>query len=172
MQGSRAQLPKGEYPPKGSKMPTFHTKYPREKAGPTPGEATPRKQSPRQSVFCCFVSKQQGASLAVMSEKKAAERMLFTFQSNGEADGRRMVEAVAEHMVIHEAPVGPDAEKRSWFGTEDALPEVFKEVGFSDLDIEGVLAGLRVNRVETREIETVSEDLNRLGFVEKDSTRT
>ena len=99
-----------------------------------------------------------------MSDPNTAERMLFTFQSNGEANGKRMVEAVAEHLVVHEAPVGPEAEKRSWFGTEDDLPGVFGKVGFSEMDIRGVLAGLRVNRVETREVEAVSDHLNSLGF--------
>ena len=99
-----------------------------------------------------------------MAQRTDPERMLFTFQYNGEIHGRRMVQATVEHLVIHEAPVGPDAEKRNWFGSEDDLPEVFSKAGFTDLDIEGVLAGLRVNRVETREVETVSEELDGLGF--------
>ena len=90
--------------------------------------------------------------------------MLFTFQHNGEAHGKSLVQATVEHLVVHEAPVGPEAEQRHWFGTEDDLPEVLAKVGFSDLDIEGVLAGLRVHRVETREVEAVSDDLNGLGF--------
>ena len=61
--------------------------------------------------------------------------------------------------------MGPQAEKRSWFGTEDNLPGVFAKVGFSSLDIDGVLAGLRVNRVETREVDAVSGALATLGFV-------
>ncbi len=93
--------------------------------------------------------------------------MLFTFQSNGESHGQRLVEASAEHLLIHEAPVGPDTEKRCWFGAEDDLRGVFEQVGFSELDIDGVLAGLRVNRVETREVDAVSDDLAGLGFVPK-----
>ena len=105
-----------------------------------------------------------------MSEPQVSERMLFTFQSNGESHGQRLVEASAEHLLIHEAPVGPEAEKRSWFGTEDDLPGVFAKVGFSVLDIDGVLAGLRVNRVETREVDAVSGCLETLGFVPKANT--
>ena len=96
--------------------------------------------------------------------------MLFTFQSNGESHGQRLVEASAEHLVVHEAPVGPAAEKRSWFGSEDELPVVFARVGFTQLDIDGVLAGLRVNRVETREVDAVSADLSGMGFVPKADT--
>ena len=105
--------------------------------------------------------------LGDMSDPNVAERMLFTFQSNGEANGQRMVEAVAEHLVVHEAPVGAGAEKRSWFGTVEELPGVFAKVGFSEMDIRGVLAGLRVNRVETREVEAVSGELEGIGFVPK-----
>lgn len=106
-----------------------------------------------------------------MSHPNVAERMLFTFQSNGEAHGQRMVEAVAEHLVVHEAPVGPDAERRSWFGAEDDLPAVFARVGFTALEIEGVLAGLHVNRIETREVEAVSDNLNSLGFTTRPDQR-
>lgn len=105
-----------------------------------------------------------------MSQSKIVERMLFTFQSNGESHGHRLVEASAEHLLVHEAPVGPTAEKRSWFGPEDDLPGVFSQVGFTQLDIDGVLAGLRVNRVETREVEAVSADLPGMGFVPKADT--
>ncbi len=90
--------------------------------------------------------------------------MSFTFQHNGEARGKSLVQATVEHLVIHEAPVGPEAEQRHWFGTEDDLPEVLAKLGFSDLDIGGVLAGLRVRRVETREVKTVLDDLDGLGF--------
>lgn len=99
-----------------------------------------------------------------MSDQSQPERMLFTFQSNGESAGKRLVEATAEHMEIHEASVGPMSGKRSWFGTEDDLPEIFAQVGFSDIDIVGVLAGLRAHRVETREVETVAAKLDGLGF--------
>ena len=51
-----------------------------------------------------------------MNGQNVAERMLFTFQSNGEAHGQRTVEAVAEHLLVHEAPVGPDARGRGGFG--------------------------------------------------------
>ena len=99
-----------------------------------------------------------------MNDESARERMLFTFQSNGESHGQRLVEATAEHLLIHEAPVGPNTNKRSWFGTEADLPATLTKAGFTDLDIQGVLAGLRVNRVETREVEATSKDLEALGF--------
>ncbi len=99
-----------------------------------------------------------------METKNAPERILFTFQSNGEIDGKRMVEATAEHLAIHEAPVGAAAGKRSWFGAEDALGKSFACLGFTQLDVEGVLSTLRVNKVSTREVEVQEGDLDKMGF--------
>lgn len=92
------------------------------------------------------------------------ERMLFTFQSNGEIHGKRMVEATVEHLDVHEAPVGAAAEKRSWFGPEDTLAEAFAGLGFTHLDVDGVLATLRVNKVSTREVEVQGNQLETMGF--------
>ena len=98
-----------------------------------------------------------------MSETQP-ERMLFTFQSNGEIHGKRMVEATVEHLAIHEAPVGATAEKRCWFGAEDTLAEAFACLGFTQLDVDGVLATLRVNKVSTREVEVRGDQLESSGF--------
>ena len=99
-----------------------------------------------------------------MANENVPERMLFTFQSNGEIHGKRMVEATVEHLAIHEAPVGAAAEKRSWFGAEDSLAEKFACLGFTQLDVDGVLATLRVNKVSTREVEVAAGALESIGF--------
>ena len=99
-----------------------------------------------------------------MATQDIPERMLFTFQSNGEVHGKRMVEASVEHLDVHEAPVGAAAEKRSWFGAEDTLAESFACLGFTQLDVEGILATLRVNKVSTREVEVLGRDLEAMGF--------
>ncbi len=99
-----------------------------------------------------------------MTPEQAPQRILFTFQSNGEIDGRRMVEASAEHLAIHEAPVGPDARKLSWFGDEIELAAACLTLGFKQLDVDGVLATLRVNKVSTREVEVVVAELETVGF--------
>ena len=93
-----------------------------------------------------------------------SQRMLFTFQSNGEIHGKRMVEATVEHLVIHEAPVGTAADKRSCFGAEDTLAGAFACLGFTQLDVDGVLATLRVNKVSTREVNVQLRKLNSMGF--------
>ena len=98
-------------------------------------------------------------------QQNKVERMLFTFQSNGEIAGERMVEATVEHLAIHEAPVGAAANKRSWFGPEDTLAGAFACLGFTQLDVDGVLATLRVNKVSTREVEVHDEQLESMGFL-------
>ena len=99
-----------------------------------------------------------------MEPENVPERILFTFQSNGEINGQRMVEASAEHLLLHEAPVGPSAGKRLWFGAEDGLASAFSCLGFTDLDIEGILATLRVNKVSVREVEVLTSALDTMGF--------
>ena len=54
--------------------------------------------------------RRRNGRLGIMIDQNPRERMLFTFQSNGEIHGQRLVEATAEHLLIHEAPVGPNAE--------------------------------------------------------------
>ena len=93
-----------------------------------------------------------------------SERMFFTFRSNGNNGTDELVEATIEKLDVHEPPVGDAAQKQSWFGTAERLQGALVAVGFSDIDIEGVLSTLRVNKVATREVASTTAALSEAGF--------
>ena len=92
-----------------------------------------------------------------MSNEPVAERMFFTFRSNGNANDQELAEATVEKLNEHEPPVGGDAEKQSWFGATDGLGAVLLEMGFTTLDVDGVLSTLKVNKVATREVSVTAD---------------
>lgn len=100
-----------------------------------------------------------------MTTTPIPQRMLFTFRGNGVENERRLVEATAEHLEIHEAPADKtEADKQSWFGAEDEMAGTLEKLGFTALDIEGVLGALHVNKIATREIEVLPQSLEEAGF--------
>lgn len=99
-----------------------------------------------------------------MSDKILAERMLFTFRHNGRHHEQDLVEITAEKLAEHEPPAGASAEEQSWFGPEEKLGSLLEELGFSALDLEGIIATLRVNKIATRELQTAPEALGKVGF--------
>ena len=88
--------------------------------------------------------------------------MLFTFRPNGEASGQRLVEITAEPVEQHETPAG--AERQSWFGPEEKVAEILKQLAFAKLDVDGVMASLYTNRVATRSGAVSIERLGAAGF--------
>ena len=98
------------------------------------------------------------------SNEAVHERMFFTFRDNGFANDQELVEATVEKLDEHEPSVGPNAEKQSWFGATDRLGAVLLEMGFTTLDVDGVLSTLKVNKVATREVSATADSLNETGF--------
>lgn len=91
---------------------------------------------------------------------------LFTFRSNGEAHGARLAEVLVEQLVDQDPSVAPDAYKRSWFGTEEALEAMLMELGFPALDVQGVMGALRSHRNADRKLAASPDQLYRVGFRE------
>lgn len=99
-----------------------------------------------------------------MSNDAVAERMFFTFRSNGIANDQELAEATVEKLDEHEPPADASAEKQSWFGPIDTLREVLIGLGFTNLDVDGVLSTLKVNKVATREVSVKGDALKNAGF--------
>ena len=99
-----------------------------------------------------------------MSNEAVPERMFFTFRNNGSANDQELVEVTVEKLDEHEPPVGPNAEKQSWFGATDRLGAVLLEMGFTTLDVDGVLSTLKVNKVASREVSVTAALLKKTGF--------
>ncbi len=99
-----------------------------------------------------------------MSNEAISERMFFTFRRNGNANDQELVEATAERLDEHEPVVGIAAEKQSWFGSTESLGAVFIDLGFTPLDVEGILSTLKVNKVATREVSVNADAIKDAGF--------
>ena len=99
-----------------------------------------------------------------MSNEEALERTFFTFRRNGNTNEHDLAEATAEKLDEHEPPAGTAAEKQSWFGATDSLGPVLTGLGFTTLDVDGVLSTLKVNKVATREVSVTSDALKAAGF--------
>ena len=99
-----------------------------------------------------------------MSNEAVLERMFFTFRNNGNANDQQLAEATVEKLDEHEPPVGAEAEKQSWFGATDTLGAVLREIGFTTIDVDGILSSIRVNKVATREVSVTANALKEAGF--------
>lgn len=97
-----------------------------------------------------------------MATPNAPQRTLFTFRRNGDNQGKRLVEIMAEPMEQHQAPAG--AAKLSWFGAEDDVAAISGTLEFASAEVEGVLGSLHTNRDATRELDVLPSDLIDAGF--------
>ena len=101
-----------------------------------------------------------------MLSTEETQSLHFTFRCNGEAHGQPLTEVLAEQMEDQDPSVAPNAYKRSWFGTEEALSELMPHLGFASLDINGVLAALRDHRGADRKLTVSQSQLEQAGFRE------
>lgn len=83
---------------------------------------------------------------------EASQTFLFTFRCNGEGNGKPLTEILVEQLADYDPAVAADTYKRSWFGTQDECAPLMMALGFGDLDVQGVLAGLSSHRDVDRRI--------------------
>ena len=101
-----------------------------------------------------------------MVQSDASYTFLFTFRCNGVAYGEPLVEAYVEQLADYDPSVAGDAYRRAWFGTKNSLPVQLKSLGFSDFDVQGVMAALRDHRDADRRLDTTPDRLHAVGFRE------
>ncbi len=97
-----------------------------------------------------------------MATPDSVQPMLFTVRRNGDSDGKRLVEILAEPVEQLEAPAG--AAKQSWFGSEDDVAAVLEKLGFPQIDVEGVVGSLHTNRDAVREVDVLPSALKDAKF--------
>lgn len=96
-----------------------------------------------------------------------SQTFLFTFRCNGESpSGRRLAEVLVEQLADYDVSVAADAYHRSWFGTEEVMIPMMKELGFEDLDVRGVMATLLSHRGVDRKLAVTPDQLEGAGFRE------
>ena len=100
-----------------------------------------------------------------MVTNDASQTFLFTFRCNGEnPGGQRLAEVLVEQLADYDVSVAPGAYRRSWFGTEEAMIPMLKELGFDDLDVRGVMAALLSHRDVDRKLAATPDHLEGAGF--------
>ena len=95
-----------------------------------------------------------------------SQTFLFTFRYNGEAHGHHLAEAHVEQLADYDASAAPDAYRRSWFGTEEALSPMLEKIGFEQFDITGIKAALHSHRDADRKLAVTPDQLEAVGFQE------
>lgn len=101
-----------------------------------------------------------------MSDVDQPQSFLFTFRCNGEAHGQPLAEVLVEQLAAYDPSVAPGTYKRSWFGTGEKLIPMLNELGFAELDIQGVTAALDSHRGADRRLITTQDRLEGVGFRE------
>lgn len=101
-----------------------------------------------------------------MSNVEPLQSFLFTFRCNGEAHGQPLAEVLVEQLADYDPSVAPGFYKRSWFGTEEKLVSMLTELGFAQLDIQGVTAALGSHRGADRRLNLTQKQLQNAGFKE------
>lgn len=100
------------------------------------------------------------------STNDLSQNFLFTFRHNGDAHGQPLAEILVEPLADGDPSVAPDALKRSWFGTQEALRSTLAELGFEPLDVQGVVAALHDRRGADRKLAVTQAQLQAAGFRE------
>ena len=93
-----------------------------------------------------------------------SQTFLFTFRPNGQTAQQELTEVLVEQLADYDPSVAADAYKRSWFGGEDALRSMLKDIGFPDTDIQGVLGALKSHRTVDRRLAVTPDQLRHAGF--------
>lgn len=94
-----------------------------------------------------------------------SQTFLFTFRCNGEtSEGGRLAEVLVEQLADYDVSVATDAYHRSWFGTEEAMIPMLKQLGFLDEDVRGVMAALLSHRGVDRKLAATPDQLSQAGF--------
>ena len=102
-----------------------------------------------------------------MVTNDVSQTFLFTFRCNGETPGgQRLAEVLVEQLADYDVSVAPGAYRRSWFGTEEAMIPMLKELGFEDIDVRGIMAALLSHRGVDRKLAVTPEQLEGAGFRE------
>ena len=100
-----------------------------------------------------------------------AQTFLFTFRSNGSAHGEPLAEVLVEQLAGYDPSPAADAYKRVWFGTERSLGDTLEGLGFSALDIRGVMGALHSHRDADRRLSVTPDQLHAAGFQEAGETK-
>ncbi len=95
-----------------------------------------------------------------------SQRFLFTFRPNGQANSQDSIEVLVEELADYDPSAAADSYKRSWFGTEDALLSMLNALGFTEMDVEGILAALKSHRTADRKLTVTPDQLQDAGFGE------
>ncbi len=93
-----------------------------------------------------------------------SQTFLFTFRCNGESHGRPLAEALVEQLASYDVSVAAGAYRRSWFGAQADLGPMLAKLGFSSVDIEGVMAALSSHRDADRKLAVTPDQLTAAGF--------
>ena len=93
-----------------------------------------------------------------------SQTFLFTFRSNGQANGKPLVEATVEQIAGYDPSVAEDAYRRVWYGTEDSFTAMLQVLGFAAFDIEGVQGALHSHRDADRRLAATPDQLQAAGF--------
>lgn len=96
----------------------------------------------------------------------SSQTFLFTFRPNGQTDGHVLAEVLVEQLADYDPSVAADSYKRSWFGSDDALGPMLAKLGFSDSDVQGVMAALKSHRNVDRKLAVTPDQLRNAGFRE------
>lgn len=100
-----------------------------------------------------------------MASIEAPQTFLFTFRCNGESEGKAQTEILVEQLADYDPAVAADTYKRSWFGTQEECGPLMMALGFGDLDVQGVMAGLNSHRDVDRRIAVQTDQLDQAGFL-------
>lgn len=101
-----------------------------------------------------------------MVKRDESQTFLFTFRCNGETNGEPLTEVLVEQLADYDPAVSADTYKRSWFGAQDECGPLMMALGFGDLDVQGVLAGLSSHRDVDRRLTITPDQLKDAGFKE------
>ncbi len=93
-----------------------------------------------------------------------SQTFLFTFRCNGEAHGHPLAEASVEQLADYDGSVVGDAYRKSWFGAQMDLRPMLAQLGFTAVDIEGVMAALGSHRDADRKLAVTPDQLTAAGF--------
>ena len=101
-----------------------------------------------------------------MSNSVDRQTFLFTFRPNEEANGKPLVEILAEQLADYDPSVAGNALRLAWYGTVEAMVPMMVSLGFSDFDAQGTAGALGDHRNADRRLDLTPDELKSAGFIE------